>query len=460
MVVMVPEDLHDASWAGEACIRADVDELHPRGHEAVDEILGEPPVDLRDQRRRPLLSVAPGVVHVDVAPVLMRHVHRPKWAASLEADVADADTRSRRVRLRVVTDDAQDDSQKPVCTPAPSPAVGHAVENGIPREEMLALGGEPDASHQAAVGGRSNGNRLPPNDFGLGRRRLPGDRLAATGIREGGRTRGSGEGEHQRGKGDSHEQNELRRQIVAGSRTPARARTVSIAVSAAWLTAAFLAAISPAHVPQEWHGVFGYSERGRAIRAHRYGDFSSPWTILVVGCIHGDECEGIDITKRLARGPLLSGVDLWVVHNLNPDGRRLGTRLNGRGVDLNRNFGSEWTPNGERWDPQYSGPRPWSERETRLARRLVRHVRPDITIWYHQPQAIVRAWGGSAGKARRYARLAGTPYHSIRWLHGTAPNWQNHRFPGAASFVVELPPGRLGATAAARHARAVRLLLP
>ena len=86
-------------------------------------------------------------------------------------------------------------------------------------------------------------------------------------------------------------------------------------------------------------------------------------------------------------------------------------------------------------------------------------VRPDVTIWYHQPQDVVRAWGGSRAKARRYARLAGEPYRSIRWLNGTAPNWQNHRFPGAASFVVELPAGRLGPAAAARHARAVRALL-
>jgi hypothetical protein len=63
--------------------------------------------------------------------------------------------------------------------------------------------------------------------------------------------------------------------------------------------------------------------------------------------------------------------------------------------------------------------------------------------------------------ARRYARLAGEPYRSIPWPHGTAPNWQNHRFPGTASFVVELPAGLLSDAAAARHARAVRrLLLP
>jgi murein peptide amidase A len=206
--------------------------------------------------------------------------------------------------------------------------------------------------------------------------------------------------------------------------------------------------------------VLGHSERGRAIRVQRYGDFSSPRTILAVGCIHGNECEGVEITRRLAQGPHPAELDLWIVHSLNPDGRRLGLRVNGRGVDLNRNFGSEWRESGRRWDPEYSGPRPWSERETRLARRLVLRAGPDVTIWYHQPQNVVRAWGGSRATGRRYARLAGEEYRSIRWPNGTAPNWQNHRFPGAASFVVELPAGSLPDGGAARHARAVRRLLP
>jgi hypothetical protein len=89
----------------------------------------------------------------------------------------------------------------------------------------------------------------------------------------------------------------------------------------------------------------------------------------------------------------------------------------------------------------------------------VRDVRPDVTIWYHQPQALVRAWGPSRPAARRYARLAGEPYRSLRWPRGSAPNWQNHAFPGRASFVVELPSGSLSDAAAARHARAVRRLL-
>jgi protein MpaA len=209
----------------------------------------------------------------------------------------------------------------------------------------------------------------------------------------------------------------------------------------------------------ERHERLGYSVQKRPIRVHEVGDLASPRRILVVGCIHGDECAGIRITRRLVRGPLPRTTDLWVIHNLNPDGRRLGVRQNGRGVDLNRNWNSEWIPIGVRWDPQYSGPRPWSEPETRIARNLIRRIRPDVTIWYHQPQALVRAWGPSRAMARRYARLAGEPYRSIRWPHGTAPNWQNHRFPATTSFVVELPAGRLSARAAGRHVSAVRRLL-
>jgi murein peptide amidase A len=202
----------------------------------------------------------------------------------------------------------------------------------------------------------------------------------------------------------------------------------------------------------------GTSVAGRPIRATVIGDPASPRKVLVVGCIHGNECAGIAVTRRLARSHALDGVAFWLVHNINPDGTRLGVRQNGRGVDLNRNFGSEWRPIGRRWDPQYSGPRPWSEPETRIARRLVLRIRPRLTLWFHQPQALVRAWGPSVPAARRYARLAGVRYRSIRWPAGTAPNWQNHRFPSAASFVVELPAGRLSGAAAWRYAKAVRRL--
>ena len=181
--------------------------------------------------------------------------------------------------------------------------------------------------------------------------------------------------------------------------------------------------------------------------------------VLVVGCIHGTECAGIAATERLVRGCPPADADVWIAPDLNPDGRRLRTRVNGRGVDLNRNFPEAWQPIGVRWDPQYSGPRPLSEPETRVARDLIRRLRPAVTVWYHQGEGpYVRAWGPSVTAARRYARAAGLPFRKLPWQAGTAPHWQNRAFPGTASFVVELPAGRLSERAAVRHAAAVELL--
>jgi protein MpaA len=147
-----------------------------------------------------------------------------------------------------------------------------------------------------------------------------------------------------------------------------------------------------------------------------------------------------------------------VLQDLNPDGRAAGTRGNARGVDLNRNFPSQWRPIGVPGDPQYAGPRPLSEPESRFAVRAIKRIRPDITIWFHQPQTIVRAFGQSEPTARRYARLVGMVYRRIHWPSGTASNWQNHRYPGRPAFVVELAPGRLSPASARRHARAIRRL--
>ncbi|MDQ3824163.1 MAG: penicillin-insensitive murein endopeptidase, partial [Actinomycetota bacterium] len=201
--------------------------------------------------------------------------------------------------------------------------------------------------------------------------------------------------------------------------------------------------------------VLGRSVRGRAVRAFRVGNPAARRRVLVVGCIHGTECAGLAVTRRLLdlRRPIAA--DLWVVQNLNPDGLALGVRQNARGVDLNRNFGSEWRRIGKRWDPQHSGPRPFSEPETRIARDLVSRLRPRVTIWFHQPQALVRGWGRSIPASRRYARRAGMPFRAIRWPAGTGPNWQNHRFPRTSSFVVELPAGDLAPAAAERHVQAI-----
>ena len=77
-----------------------------------------------------------------------------------------------------------------------------------------------------------------------------------------------------------------------------------------------------------------------------------------------------------------------------------------------------------------------------------------MTIWFHQSQRVVRAWGRSRAAARRYARAVRLPYRSLPWVSGSAPQWQNRRL-RQVSFVVELPPGELSGAAADRHARAI-----
>ena len=134
--------------------------------------------------------------------------------------------------------------------------------------------------------------------------------------------------------------------------------------------------------------------------------------------------------------------------------------MNARGVDLNRNFPAQWRPLGRRGDPEYAGPHPLSEPESRLAARLIRRIRPDVSIWFHQPESLVRAWGPSMAPARRYARLAGARFRALPWLSGTAPNWQNRRFHSTASFVVELPRSPVAPRTARRHAEAISRLAP
>jgi protein MpaA len=208
--------------------------------------------------------------------------------------------------------------------------------------------------------------------------------------------------------------------------------------------------------PVDERQLLGLTYQDRSIRAFHRGD-PDDVTVLVVGCIHGDERAGIRIVRRLRRGHPRHFVDLWIVPNLNPDGTAQHIRQNSRGVDLNRNFPYRW----ERSSPgrYYSGPRPGSERETRIAMRLLDRIQPDIAIWYHQPLSLVDRSGGDVRIQRRYARLVGLPLVRLPRLHGTATSWQNHEHRGTTAFVVELPGGPLRPKDARAHARAVLALV-
>jgi protein MpaA len=199
--------------------------------------------------------------------------------------------------------------------------------------------------------------------------------------------------------------------------------------------------------------VLGHSGQGRPVVAYELGDPAAARKVLVVGCLHGNECAGIAVLDRLRRLGPLAGVDLWLVPDANPDGHAAGTRQNARGVDLNRNFPYRWRRLGGVYD---SGPRPASEPETRIAMRLIRRLRPAVTIWFHQHLEMVVLTRGNLGLQRRFARLAGLRAGYLPRYPGTATGWSNHTFPGTTAFVVELPAGRLSARETERLASAVR----
>jgi protein MpaA len=197
--------------------------------------------------------------------------------------------------------------------------------------------------------------------------------------------------------------------------------------------------------------ILGRSVQGRPIHARVLGSDRATRRVLLVGCIHGNECAAHTILSALAHRPVPPGVQLWLVQQLNPDGTAAGTRQNARGVDLNRNFPYRWR---RILDPvYYSGPRPESEPETRAAIALIQRIKPAVTIWYHQHEDLVDMAGGDRALARRYAHLAGLRATCLPFLPGTAPDWSNHGFPGTTSFVVELPAARLGPAALRRHLR-------
>jgi murein peptide amidase A len=200
----------------------------------------------------------------------------------------------------------------------------------------------------------------------------------------------------------------------------------------------------------------GHSVRGRAILAHVLGAETATRRVLLVGCIHGNECAGRAILAALARKPVPAGVQLWLVPSMNPDGEAADTRQNADGVDLNRNFPYEWQPGGR--PVYYAGPRAGSEPETRAAMQLIGRIRPAVTIWYHQHEDLVDMAGGDRGVARRYAELAGLRATCLPFLPGTATAWSNHTFSGTTAFVVELPAGAVSATALPRHLRALQAI--
>ena len=204
--------------------------------------------------------------------------------------------------------------------------------------------------------------------------------------------------------------------------------------------------------------LLGRSALDRPIHVVEVGDPDEMRKVLVVGCIHGDEPQGIRIAQALAATKPSTNVDLWIIPTLNPDGVAAHTRQNAHGVDLNRNFPWRWRRLGSRGYRYYSGPRPLSEPETRLAARIILRLRPVVSIWFHQPYGLVDESGGDLNLERRFASLVDLPLVRLQRFPGSVVSWENHTLPGTTAFVVELDAGALSQPKLDGFVNAVRLV--
>jgi murein peptide amidase A len=220
------------------------------------------------------------------------------------------------------------------------------------------------------------------------------------------------------------------------------------------------AGAAPSAVAVSERLVIGKSVRGKPIKAAQIGDPVGERVVLVVGVIHGDERAGLRIVEALRRRisdpATLQGTELWLVPSVNPDGLRMHTRKNARGVDLNRNFPFRWRGGVPRSSGYYPGPRPASEPETKAVMAFARRIQPDLSVWYHQPWGAVLACHGRPQLGAEYANLVGMRTSCRgKGLRGTAISWEAHSFRGSTAFVVELGAGGISQRGADRHARAV-----
>lgn len=200
----------------------------------------------------------------------------------------------------------------------------------------------------------------------------------------------------------------------------------------------------------------GTSVEGRPITAIERGTKGGT-PVVVIGVIHGDEDAGVAIVDDLERLDVPSGIDLWLVPSMNPDGQANRARGNAHQVDLNRNFPLGWAKLGQPGEWQYAGTGPASEPETKAIVDFLEEVRPSLVIWYHQDLNRIAPATGRAGRIRqRYAQLTGLPIAPVTGgtYTGVAAGWARTTLPGSVAFIVELGPS-LTSAEAETHAKAV-----
>src|ERR1051326_3347439 len=148
-----------------------------------------------------------------------------------------------------------------------------------------------------------------------------------------------------------------------------------------------------------------YGESVDGIPLHVYLPESGAAGILILAALYGDEAETTVVVSEALRCLPSGDLRAAVILCGNPDGMLRGTRVNARGVDLNRNFPtSNWQPdlvfyksraNDARDIALSPGAEPSSEPETKALLALIEKLNPRAIVTLHSALACVDDSGAS-----------------------------------------------------------------
>ena len=181
------------------------------------------------------------------------------------------------------------------------------------------------------------------------------------------------------------------------------------------------------------------SVKGRHIMLHDFTPSQGAVArVLVLGGIHGDELTSVSIVFRwieLLKQPVGEAAQYrWrVIPVLNPDGllAKPPTRVNARGVDLNRNFPTDnWSSEASRYwsvstrrDPRrFPGPAPMSEPESSWLHHEIKAFKPDVIISVHAPHAVLD-FDGPPTKMKPPLRFGRLKLHQLGVYPGSLGNF-------------------------------------
>jgi protein MpaA len=150
----------------------------------------------------------------------------------------------------------------------------------------------------------------------------------------------------------------------------------------------------------QWQ-IGGQSVQGRPLVYAEFGGSEATNTTLVFATVHGDEITPLYLGLQLAHWLKAHQAELEktrvvVAPLVNPDGffRRPKTRMNARGVDINRNFPTQdwekrallaWKSRFRKDPRRFPGPEPRSEPETHFQEDLIKKIRPQKILSIHSP---------------------------------------------------------------------------